>query len=145
MLRSMRLLALILLVLFAPHAQSNGLPSSLSCTPQKGSNENVCCRKAKWEDVLLFFLSNYVAHAASTRTQPGQSNFSSLLTVIMALLFPMSGALRGAQAIATRAALADTDLQTAARAGALCAIVHVSNAKQRQPGKPQLLALPRSY
>ena len=48
----------------------------------------------------------------------------------------MSGALKGIRAIVSKATFADTDLQTAARAGALCMVVKVPKAdvKERSSG-----------
>src|SRR5947207_2299107 len=94
--------------------------------PKNYSNHgdpNLLCRSTKWSDIVIFFLGNYVAHAATTLTLPGQSPLSAAVTVIAALLFPTSGVIRGAKTILSFAITAKTDLQTAARAGALCMVV----------------------
>ena len=137
--RNLRLIALIFLTIITPFiyaapASTNNteVPLSISCTKQENSTRSVCCRPSKWTDILIFYTSNYFAHAATTRTQPGQSTWNSLLIPVIALLFPMSGALRGIRAIASRATFADTELQTAARAGALCMVVKVPKSNMEE-------------
>ncbi|KAH7136981.1 putative pogo transposable element [Dactylonectria estremocensis] len=91
-------------------------------------NCNLLCRPASWTDILVFYLVNYVAHAATVTTRPGQSMLTSLFTIAIALLLPGGGVRCGIQAIFNLAKFADTDLQVAARAGALCAVVKIRDA-----------------
>ena len=86
-------------------------------------NCNLLCRPAIWTDILVFFIGNYVAHAATVISRPGQSILASVLNVATALLFPGGGIRSGVEAIWSLAKFAPTDLQAAARAGALCAVV----------------------
>jgi hypothetical protein len=97
------------------------LPPGLTCT--KWGQQNVCCRKAAWTDLLTFYLGNYVAHAVTTKNLPGQSIGGSIFAIVAALFWPMSGALRGVRFILSGAVFANTELQAAARAGALCMVV----------------------
>lgn len=84
---------------------------------------NLVCGPAKWPDVLSFFLLNYVAHAATLKTLPGESTPVTILNILAALFFPASGLFRGFGALLSRAKFAKTDLETAARAGALCTVI----------------------
>ena len=86
-------------------------------------NCNLLCRQAKWTDVIIFYIGNYVAHAATILSKPGQSLLSTICTVLLALLFPSSGVINGIEAMLTLAIFAPTELRTAARAGALCMVV----------------------
>jgi hypothetical protein len=81
------------------------------------------CFPAKWSDIATFFVGNYVAHAATIVSRPGQPVYHTFLTIITALLFPVTGVRVGFQAIFSRANLQSTDLRKAARAGALCRVV----------------------
>lgn len=36
-------------------------------------NPKLICLPTKWTDVIVFFLGNYVAHAATIRLEPGMS------------------------------------------------------------------------
>jgi len=92
--------------------------------PNRG-NTNLCCGPAKWTDIVLFFLGNYAAHAATTRLPPGQDmlSLSGASAIIGALLFPASGVAKGLAAITSRAIFAKTDLQMAARSVALLMVV----------------------
>lgn len=92
-------------------------------------NCNLLCRPALWTDILVFFLGNYVAHAATIIGQPGQSTLAGVLAVVTALILPGGGVRSGLGAILSLAKFGSTDLQTAARAGALCAVV-------KTPGPP---------
>jgi hypothetical protein len=66
-------------------------------------NPELLCTPIRWYEVALFFLGNYIAHAATMRPYPGESTAEMLSSMIFALLFPPSGALRGLDAIARRA------------------------------------------
>ena len=105
------------------------VPSSISCFKHENDKSSVCCGPSTWTSVLTFYATNYFAHAATTRTSPGRSTFVTACTIVLALLFPTSGALRGARAIWSGAVFADTDLQTAARAGALCMVAKLPATK----------------
>lgn len=80
---------------------------------------NLFCRPSKWTDVAVFLLGNYVAHVATIHSSPGQSTLETILFSITALFLPAAGILKAFQAIGSRAIFADTELQRAARAGAL--------------------------
>jgi hypothetical protein len=84
---------------------------------------NLLCRPASWTDIITFFLGNYVAHAATVITQPGQSTLVTILSIIGALLFPGAGITRGVQTIHSLVVFAPTELQRASKAGALCMVV----------------------
>jgi hypothetical protein len=114
-------LVIPLLIFFALTEASNNLtlPASFS----NHGDPNLLCRPAKWTDIAVFYLGNYAAHAATTKSIPGQTILTSVLVVVSALLFPVSGLHRGLQAICSLAVFAKTDLQMAARAGALCMVV----------------------
>ena len=81
------------------------------------------CLPTKWTDVIIFFLGNYFAHAGTVRSIPGRSMSQSFFAMLGALFFPVSGVTHGARGIFSLAILAKTDLQVAARAGALCKVM----------------------
>jgi len=72
---------------------------------------------------MIFFLGNYIAHAATVISGPVQDLTSTMTLVILALLFPTMGIVRGLSAIVNLVIFAKTDLQIAARARALCMVV----------------------
>lgn len=88
---------------------------------------DLLCRPANWKDVIVFYLGNYVAHAATVITVPGELTESVIVTILFAILFPTSGVMRGARAIASFARSATNDLQKAACAGALCMVVRTEH------------------
>ena len=55
-------------------------------------NPNLVCFPAQWKNVVIFFLGNYVTHAATVITAPGSSILLIFLKVAFALCFPGSGA-----------------------------------------------------
>jgi len=97
----------------------------LTTCPNHG-NPNLCCGPAKWSDIVVFYLGNYAAHAATTRLIPGQDmlSLSGATAILGALLFPTSGVGRGFDAIISKAICAKTALQMAARSGALLMVIH---------------------
>ncbi|KLU93080.1 hypothetical protein MAPG_12021 [Magnaporthiopsis poae ATCC 64411] len=98
-------------------------PNNLPGFTLQGDNCKVLCHPARWTDILLFFLGNYVAHAATALRRPGQSTLSTGVAFLMALLLPGGGVRHGIETIMSFAILQPTPLRTAARAGAICAVV----------------------
>ena len=91
-------------------------------TRLQGHDPQILCTPSKWTDVVVFLLANYVAHAVTLKSLPGESTVSVLRNVVCSLLFPISGVRRGVTAIYQRAILAKTPLEAAAKAGALCMV-----------------------
>jgi hypothetical protein len=94
--------------------------------PDGSSNHgdpNLLCTPSGWTDIVTFFAGNYLAHAATVISLPGESTISTVKVGLSALLFPTSGMLRGMSAVGSFATLAKTDLKKAARSGALCMVV----------------------
>jgi hypothetical protein len=58
-------------------------------------NPNLLCLPAKWTDIMVFSLGNYVAHAGTVRFNPGCSVLDACFTVIESLLYPIAGVNRG--------------------------------------------------
>jgi hypothetical protein len=84
---------------------------------------NLLCRRASWIDIAIFFLGNYIAHAATITTLPGETWQDVTLATVRALLFPVSGVIRGVRAIQSLAIFGHNDLERAARARALAMVV----------------------
>ncbi|TLD14146.1 uncharacterized protein PgNI_04843, partial [Pyricularia grisea] len=91
----------------------------------------VLCQPTQWTDAISFILVNYLAHAGTIISQPGQSTFKSVFKVVLAFLLPGSGVLQGVNTIWNCAIFGSSNLQTAARAGALCAVVRHDTAAER--------------
>jgi len=81
------------------------------------------CLPASLTDVLTFYLSNYVVHLGSVQFYPGELTVDTSLALVVALLFPTAGVVRGVDRIARFAILGKDALSQAARAGALCMVV----------------------
>ena len=92
-------------------------------TRLRGSDLQIICTPSKWTDVATFLLANYIAHAATVKSVPGQSLLSVMKSIICSLLFPVSGVRRGVNAIYQHAIFAKSPLEAAAKAGALCMVV----------------------
>jgi hypothetical protein len=94
---------------------------------------NLYCTPTRWYDVFVFFLGNYISHALTIKSYPGEATTSVLIAAFGALLIPTTGLIRGINAIARNAKFKhkkflpaifrDPDYQTAAAAGALCMVV----------------------
>ncbi len=54
------------------------------------SDPRLLCTPTKWTDIVVFFLGNYVAHAATVKSLPGEPMLSVLFAGSAALLFPTS-------------------------------------------------------
>ena len=80
------------------------------------------CIPATWQDVFVFILVNYVTHAMTVSSLPGESVAASAFYNLVALLLPFTGAWRGIRAIKSAARFGEGKMQHAARAGALCVV-----------------------
>jgi len=86
-------------------------------------NYHLLCLAAKPSDVFIFFAANYLAHAATVKSFPGENSTENIASLLFALVFPSSGIVRGLDAIFRHAMLTKHPLQRAAQAGALCMVV----------------------
>ncbi len=93
---------------------------------QSHGNPNLLCIPTRWTDIAVFFLANYVAHAATIKPLPGEPAQITLRVLLSALCLPVSGVMRGVKAIRQRAVFCSTPLETAAKAGALCVVVRTA-------------------
>ncbi|KAJ6578381.1 hypothetical protein B0H19DRAFT_843790, partial [Mycena capillaripes] len=84
---------------------------------------HILCTPASALDILVFFSANYFAHAITVKGYPGESGTAKYLSYLAALLFPVSGLVRGLTAIARRGRFVKGPLERAVRSGALCMVV----------------------
>jgi hypothetical protein len=88
------------------------------------------CLPTKWTDIAIFFIGNYIAHAATVLQDPGSSHQESMMVAIWALLVPPTGMIRGLKAIVVGSTFGKTDLEIAARASALCMVISTEDQGQ---------------
>ena len=79
--------------------------------------------------MATFLLANFVAHAATVKTQPGEPVISVLFALVYAFCFPGFGTARGLDAIFRHAITGSSALQKAKKAGALCQVVRTPDWK----------------
>ncbi|KAF7513466.1 hypothetical protein GJ744_008760 [Endocarpon pusillum] len=113
-----------------------GLPSpskNITITVPEGTsdhgNPELICTPARFYEIALFYLGNYIAHAATLKSYPRESTSEMVLSMIVVLLFAPSGALRGLNAIFRAAVFKQSPIQRAARAGALCMVIRMADWK----------------
>ncbi|KAF2499280.1 hypothetical protein BU16DRAFT_523786 [Lophium mytilinum] len=135
------LAALVLGVSAAPTPDSKVVQNITIIVPEGSttySNTEILCTPTQWEDILVFFLVNYVTHALTVVVLPGEGPGSHLTNALTSLLFPAFGAYRGLRAIfvgyetvkkkfGDQSSEEEKDLRKARRAGALCMIVRSSD------------------
>ena len=93
--------------------------SSIFAGGPADQNCRVLCKPAKWTDVAVFYIGNYLARAATVRSRPGQTSLFSFSIMLLVLLYPTTGLVPGIEDTCRLAVLGKTPLQEAARAGAL--------------------------
>lgn len=86
---------------------------------------------ASWQTVALFYLLNYISHAATIKSLPGDTWRKSIASVVRALLYPFSGICRACEAIARSKLRGESQLDHALRAKGLCCVIRT------QAWKPQ--------
>ncbi|KAI4249389.1 MAG: hypothetical protein LQ352_005670 [Teloschistes flavicans] len=101
----------------SPHPQPNG---TVTADPD---GSRVWCEPTHWYDILWFFFANFVLHALSVRSLPGENAIASTAYKICSLLVPYTGVRRGLCLILRASNFAGNDLQSAARANALCMVI----------------------
>ncbi|KAI4262619.1 MAG: hypothetical protein L6R42_002202 [Xanthoria sp. 1 TBL-2021] len=89
----------------------------------ESDGSEVWCEPSQWYDVLWFWFANFLLHALSVRSLPGESWVSSTVFKFCCLLVPYTGVRRGLCLILRASNLAGYDLQAAARANALCMVI----------------------
>ena len=105
--------------------------------PQGTTNHNdpsLICTPATQSDVFVFFVTNYFIHAASLPAVPGESLVEIAFSALNALFIPGFGAGRAIRRLLLRPGFKHrrSPLECAARAGALCMVVHKDISKQFQ-------------
>jgi hypothetical protein len=89
----------------------------------------LCVYGSSWRASLYiaaFFATNYAAHAATIKSNPGDKVPVTVCNIILALLFPVSGLMRAVNAIVRFGRWGGSDLEKACRSGALCMVVRTS-------------------
>lgn len=87
------------------------------------SDGQLYCEKTTWYGICWFFFTNYLLHALSVRSLPGENVYSSTAFKLCCLLVPYTGVRRALSLISRASSLTKDDLQAAARAGALCMVI----------------------
>ncbi|KAJ9196311.1 hypothetical protein DTO164E3_6367 [Paecilomyces variotii] len=111
------------------------LPRDVTITVPDGitysAAKHLLCVPTSWSDVASFFLGNYLSHAATVVSFPGESKYVLIMNMALAIVFPAMGAARGLVAIVRHAATISDPVQQALRSRALCMVV------RSQDWKPQ--------
>ncbi len=127
MAKSVILYCVILLLFSAAAAPTNPWPITnitLSGEYKDNGDPRILCVPTTYKSILLFLLANYLAHAATVKSYPGDTALSSLLSATWALFFPSSGVIRAMSSLIRHARFTGgNELQNAIRAGALCMVV----------------------
>jgi hypothetical protein len=87
------------------------------------------CFPASWTDFVTFFGANYFAHAATVRSTPAEKTRMVFFTSVFCLFFPAFGLSIAMSMVVSCATFAPSDIEKAARAGALVMVV-----RSREPG-----------
>ena len=118
---------ILILVLLQWHivaaATASRRPSRSGRDEGDSDDSQLHCEKTAWYDVCWFFFTNYLLHALSVRSLPGENAYSSTVFKLCCLLVPYTGVRRGLSLISRASSLNRNDLQAAARAGALCMVI----------------------
>ncbi|KAJ7364756.1 hypothetical protein DFH08DRAFT_799071 [Mycena albidolilacea] len=89
------------------------------------------CTPASAFDVVLFYLTNYFAHAVTVKLYGGEAGLAKYLSYVAALLFPASDLVRGLAAIVRRGRFGKGPLEKAVRSGVLCMVVRMRDGNPR--------------
>ncbi|KAF4334325.1 pogo transposable element [Fusarium beomiforme] len=91
------------------------------------SDPHLLCPPVSWEKVVIFFLGNYVTHAATVKLPPATPLLANIWICLGALLMPATGLVFGLLAFSQAIkGLTKSELTKATVAGALCMYVRTS-------------------
>jgi hypothetical protein len=90
-------------------------------------NPNLLCTPTSWTDVIVFFLGNYAAHAATIYSFFYETKWDKRFNALRALFIPAFGFQRAIFLIMSFAILGKSDLEVATRSGVLVMLVRASN------------------
>lgn len=93
-----------------------------SAEPVFATKGSLVCRPVHWADIAKFLLFNYVLHAVTVLSSPGDGALLSTLKRLFSLFIPMFGTVRALTAIHRFACGQSTPLRVALRARALCMV-----------------------
>lgn len=93
--------------------------NATSVTLVKG---DLVCRPVYWVDIIRFLLFNYVLHAATVLSSPGDRIALQVTNRVVAMFVPLFGTARALAAIYRFARGESKPLEVALRARALCMI-----------------------
>ncbi|KAI4153794.1 MAG: hypothetical protein LQ341_000488 [Variospora aurantia] len=114
------LLALITQAAAWPSPSHNKRNGTLTA---ESDGTGVWCESTRWYDILWFIFANFILHALSVRSLPGERSLTSTVFKFCCFLVPFTGVRRGLCLILRSSNFAGNDLQAAARANALCMVV----------------------
>ena len=128
---SLTLVALsILCSLLGANASPLGTTNSTVEVPSGTSNHgnpHLLCLPTQWADIAAFYVGNFIAHAATVKSYPGESGFDRFQNAALSLFFPTWGIIRGLNMIMRHSVFhRNNKLEAAARTGALCMVVRLA-------------------
>lgn len=159
--------ALLLLILDGAAAlrwsNSNAPKSNLTIEAVEGTSSHgssrILCYPLTWPSLATFYATNFLAHIATVQSTPGDKWPLTAFDMVLALLFPTSGLMRGLNAVVrnfsssffARKIVAkifrikrwrhdETSLEKACKAGALCVVVRNANWRPK-PGQANIPAM----
>jgi hypothetical protein len=119
--------------LLAAPTSSENVTITLPTGARIYTNPGEICAPASWSNIIVFYLTNYLAHIATVRMAPDQSPWQKNEFGISCLFFPAIGLEKAIYYILGCSSLAREPLQKAARAGALFHVVRTTMWKPK-PG-----------
>lgn len=117
-----------------PAQQTQNVTLQLPVGSVSYPDTHTICTPAAPTDIILFFLTNFVAHAVTVRSLPGEGPASTAVKACVALLCPSFGFVRAIDALLRAGRFGRSPLERAARSGALCMLVRDQATWRPRPG-----------
>jgi hypothetical protein len=90
-------------------------------------SSDLLCLPPQWTDYVVYFATNYAAHAATVIAEPGQSTIDTLYWTLTALFLPAAGLIRTLPFFFRRPGFVKDPLHRAALSGALCTVIKLQD------------------
>ncbi|KDQ51989.1 hypothetical protein JAAARDRAFT_492802 [Jaapia argillacea MUCL 33604] len=94
-------------------------------------SRSIVCNRTTWHDIVIFFVANYIAHAATVPSVPGAKWYDSAFWTTVSLFLPLAGLGKSAGLVGRHFLAGKSDLEKASAREALLVVVR---SRDWQPG-----------
>ncbi|KDQ51954.1 hypothetical protein JAAARDRAFT_40575 [Jaapia argillacea MUCL 33604] len=108
-------------------------------------SRSVVCLPTTWHDIVVFFVANFLAHAATIPTAPGAKWYDSAAWTILSLLLPFAGLGKSLGLIMRHFMVGNSDLEKALARDGLAIVVRSDDWEPASDPEEVYIELPNGF